>query len=184
VNPGPPAHGTNALSPSHRFRILKASFTPSRFSGPHRSDAGKHRIESGYTVLNRRSPGSDPGGFNIFKTAGAHQDAPGCETTPVSPGHHRTSSGMNRISTVKPPGDTVANRHELCPRWSYGDSRLSHGVSRRRVEVQLRYDYGISRWSPIEIQKQYLTHVCYMFLAYAINYLLSHLHCCFFCLKM
>ena len=37
-------------------------------TGPHRSDAGKHHIESGYTVLNRRSPGCGPGGFKTFKT--------------------------------------------------------------------------------------------------------------------
>jgi len=34
--------------------------------GPHRSGAGKHRSESGYTVLNRCLPGSGPGGFNFF----------------------------------------------------------------------------------------------------------------------
>jgi len=34
--------------------------------GPHRSDVGKHRIESGHTVLNRRSPGSGSGGFNFL----------------------------------------------------------------------------------------------------------------------
>jgi len=74
----------------------KASFTLSRISvpvglrcghqgppGPHRSDADEHRIDPGYTVLNRRSPGSGPGGFNIFKTTGAHRDAPRGETTPA-----------------------------------------------------------------------------------------------------
>jgi len=59
------------------------------------------------------------------------------------PGHHRSSSGINRISTVKPPGETVANRHELCPRWRYSDSR------------RLRYDYGRSRYTPIQQQKHY-----------------------------
>jgi len=29
--------------------------------------------------------------------------------------------------------------------------------------VELRYDYGTSQWTPIEIQKQYLTHVCLSF---------------------
>ena len=123
----------------------KASFTLSRISvpvalrcghqgppGPHRSDAGEHRFESGYTVLNRRSPGNGPGCFNIFKTTGAHR---GAKQRRLSPGHHRNSSDMNRISTVRPPGDTVANRHELCPWRGYGDSRLSHGVSRRRAGV-------------------------------------------------
>ena len=41
------------------------------------------------------------------------------------PGHHRSYSGLNRIFTVRPPGETVANRHELCPRWRYGDYRGS-----------------------------------------------------------
>jgi len=74
--------------------IVQASFTLSRFSvqsslqcghrgppGPHRSDADKHRIESGYTVMNRRSPGRSPGGFKKFKRTGTHRDAPGCDTT-------------------------------------------------------------------------------------------------------
>jgi len=39
--------------------------------GPHRSDADKHRIESGYTVLNRRLPGSDPGGFIFLNNRGS-----------------------------------------------------------------------------------------------------------------
>jgi len=126
----------------------EASFTVSRFSvpvalrwghrgppGPHRSDAGKHRIESGYTVLNRRSPRSGPGGFNFFKQPGLTGTHRGAKQRWLSPGHHRSSFSMNRISTVRPPGDTVANRHELCPRWSYGDSRLSQCASRRRAGV-------------------------------------------------
>jgi hypothetical protein len=36
------------------------------------------------------------------------------------PGHHRSSSGMIRLAIVKPPGETVVNRHGLCPRWRYG----------------------------------------------------------------
>lgn len=55
------AQATNSLGPT----------------GTSRSDASKHRIESGYTVLNRRSPGCGPGGFKIFKTSGTHRDAPG-----------------------------------------------------------------------------------------------------------
>jgi len=43
-------------------------------------------IESGYTVLSRRSPGCGPGGFKIFKTSGTHRDAPGCKTTPAYSG--------------------------------------------------------------------------------------------------
>jgi len=96
------------------------------------SDAGKHRIESGCTVLNRRPPGCGPGGFKFFKTSGTHRAE---KQRRLIPGHHRSSSGMNRNSTVKPPGETVANRHELCPRWRYSDSRLGHGVSRRRAGV-------------------------------------------------
>jgi len=83
--------------------------------GPHRSDAGKHRIESVYTVKPvftgkwsrwfQKQPG----------LTGTHR---GAKQRRLSPWHHRSSSGMNRISTVRPPGDTVANRHELCQRWS------------------------------------------------------------------
>jgi len=86
-------------------------------------------------VLNRRSPGSGPGGFIFFKQpglTGMHQAA---KQRRLFAGHHCSSSGMNRISTVRRPGETVANRHELCPRWRYGDSRLGHGVSRRRAGV-------------------------------------------------
>ena len=32
-----------------------------------------------------------------------------------------------------------------------------------KVTVELRYDYGTARWTLIEIQKQYLTHVCLSF---------------------
>ena len=96
----------------------------------------------------------------------------------LCPGHHCSSSGTNRFSSLRPPGDTVANQHELWPRWSYGDSPLSHGVSWRRAGVaptlasrttvcndgsqwmlvsygRLRYDYGTTWWTPIEIQKKY-----------------------------
>jgi len=106
--------------------------------GPHRSDAGKHRSESGYTVLNRHLPGSGPGGFNIFKTTGAHR---GAKQRRLFPGHPRSSSGMNRIFNFRPPGDTVASRHKLCPRWRYGDSRLGHGVSRRRTGIAPVYTF-------------------------------------------
>jgi len=41
--------------------------------GSHRSYAGEQRIELGYTVLNRRSPGIGPGGF-IFLI---NRDSPG-----------------------------------------------------------------------------------------------------------
>jgi len=65
--------------------IIKALFTLSQFlvsaslrcghrgpPEPHRSDAGKHRIESGYTVLNRRSPRSGPGQPGL---TGTHRSA-------------------------------------------------------------------------------------------------------------
>jgi len=101
----------------------------------------------------------------------------------IIPGHHRSSSGMNRISTVRPLGETVANRYELCSRWRYGDSPLDSGLSRRRASVvptlvgrttvwlgssrwmpvKLRYDNGTSRWMPIELQKQYLNYGCLFF---------------------
>ena len=104
--------------------------------GQHRSDTCKHRIVKGYTVLNWRSPGSGPGGFNFFKTTGTHRAA---KQRRLVLGHHCSSSGINLISTVRPPGETVANRHEL---WWYGDSRLGHGVSRRRAG---RLNYGLVR---------------------------------------
>jgi len=74
------------------------------------------------------------------------------------PGHHRSSSGMNRISTVRPPGETVASRHELCPQWRYGDFRLGHGASRKRFGVaptlagRTTVWHGSSRWMPIKVR--------------------------------
>ena len=161
------------------FSSVKVSFAPSLFSalvslrcghrglpGPQRSDAGRHRIESGSTALNRRSPGRGPGG-SIFLTTGTHRAA---KQRRLIPGHHRSSFGMTCISTLRPRGETVANRHELCLRWRYGDSRLGHGVLRRtagvaptlagrttvwhgkqpvnasKVTVELRYDYSTTRW--------------------------------------
>jgi len=119
--------------------------------------AGKHRIESGYTVLNRRSPGCGPDGLKN-KTTGAHRDAIQHRLIPV---HRRSSSGMNRFSTVRPAGDTVANRHELCPRWRYGDSRLGHWVSRRRAGVvpvladRTTVWPGGSRWMSVKLRWSY-----------------------------
>ena len=113
-------HCSYHISPEYK---LKASFTLSRFSvpaslrcghrcppGPYRSDAGKHRIESGYTVLNRHSPGSCNGGFNYFKTTETHRDAPGYETAPAYSGAPRSASGMNRIFTVKTFGRNRSKR--------------------------------------------------------------------------
>jgi len=73
--------------------------------------------------------------FQFFKQpglTGAHQAA---KQRKLITGHHRSSSSMNRFSTVRPPSETVANRHELCPLWRYGDSRLGYGVSRKRTGV-------------------------------------------------
>jgi len=74
--------------------------------GPHRSDNGKHHIGSGYTVLNRRSPESVPGGFKNWN----HRDSPGRTGLQNNAGlfHLRSSSGMNSISSVRPPRHTVA----------------------------------------------------------------------------
>jgi len=77
------------------------------------------------------------------------------------PGHHRSSSGINRISTVGPPGETVANRHELCPRWRYSDSRLGHGVSRKRAGVAPTLSgrttvwHDSIRWMPVKLRWSY-----------------------------
>jgi len=107
------------------------------------------------TVLNRDTPGSSPGGFNCFETTGTHRAA---KQRRLIPGHYCSSSGMNRISTVRPPGETVANGHELCPRWRYGDSRLGHGVSRRRAGVcqtltgRTTVCHVSSRWMPVKLR--------------------------------
>jgi len=95
--------------------------------GPHRSDAGKSHIQSGYTMLNRRSPGRGPGGFKFLKQPGLTETHRVAKQRRLSPGHQRSSSGMNRISTVRTPGDNLANRHELGPRWCNGDSQNGHG---------------------------------------------------------
>ena len=128
-----------------------------------RSDAGKHRIESEYTVLNRRLPGiSGPGDFNFLnnrsRLTGTRRAA---KQRRLILGHHRSSSGMNRISTVRPLDKTVANRHELCLRWRYGDSRLCYGVSRRRAGAAptlagwITIWHGSSRWMPAKLRWSY-----------------------------
>jgi len=38
-----------------------------------------------------------------------------------------------------------------------GESFRSQPVNAGKGTVELRYDYGSSRWTPIELQKQYLT---------------------------
>jgi len=92
--------------------MRKASFTLSRFSvpaslqcghrgppGPHRSDAGKHRMESGYTALNRPSPGIGHGGFKTLKQTGLTVTHRTAKQSRLIPGHHRSASGMNRKTT-------------------------------------------------------------------------------------
>jgi len=94
------------------------------------------------SVLNRRSPGCGPGGFNFFSTAGTHWAA---KQHRLIPGHHCSSSGMNRISSVRPLGETVSNRNKLCQRWRYSDSRLEHGVteeSRRSRLLPVKLLFG------------------------------------------
>ena len=101
-----------------------------RWQAPHW--LGIYRVEPAFTG----------NGFNNLKQPGLTGTHRGAIQRRLIPEHHRSSSGMNRISTVRPQGDTIANRHELCPRWRYGDSRLSHGVSRRRAgkaPVELRF---------------------------------------------
>jgi len=120
-------------------------------------------------VLNGCSPGCGPSGFKFFKPPGLTGAHRGENQHRLIPGHHHSSSGMNRIPSVRPPGETIANRHKLCPRWRYGNSLLGHSVSRRRAGVaptlagratvwhgssrimlvKLRDDYGISRCMPI-----------------------------------
>jgi len=59
------------------------------------------------------------------------------------PGHYRSSSGMNRISTVTPPGKTVANLHGLCPRWRLPAwPRCVTEESRRSLD-SCRSNYGV-----------------------------------------
>jgi len=99
--------------------------------------AGKHRFKSGYTVLNQCSPGSGPGGFIFFKTTVTHRAA---KQRRLIPGHRRSSSGINRISTVRPPGKTIVNRHELCPRWPRCVTEES-----RCSPDSFRSNYGLAR---------------------------------------
>ncbi len=98
------------------------------------------------------------------------------------PGHHRSSSGMIGLATVRPPGKTIVNRHGLCPMWRYGvfpvwsrcvteesrrslhSCRSNYGLARYqpvtsgKVTVGPRYGYGASRWTPIQLWKSYLNH--------------------------
>ena len=55
--------------------------------------------------------------FNCFYQPGLTGTYRGAKQRRLLPGHHRSFSGMNRFSTVRPPGETVVNRHEICPKW-------------------------------------------------------------------
>ena len=77
--------------------------------GPRRSDDGKRRTESGYTVLKQRLPESGAGDFNVFQTTTTHRQTPGAKKGRLIPGHRRRSSDMIRISTVRPPGKPIEN---------------------------------------------------------------------------
>jgi len=104
-----------------RLTCAQASSTLSRFSvpawlrcghrglpGPRFSDAGKHGIESEYTVLNRRSPEIGSGGFNFFKQPGLT----GTHPVTKQAGLFRGITVVLPAWTVSSPGETVANRHE------------------------------------------------------------------------
>jgi len=131
------------------------------------------------------SPGVATVWFHFFKPPGLTGMHWAAKQHRLIPGHYRSSSGMNRISTVRPPCETVANRIESTveiqwlPAWprrvteqskrspdscrsNYGLARL-HPMNAGKVTVGLRYDYGRSRCTPIQQQKQYLNHVCLLF---------------------
>jgi len=107
---------------------------------------------------NRLKPRSHCPGPNFLKQPGLTGTHQGAKQRRLIPGHHHSSSGMNRISIVRPPGDTVANLHELCSRWSYDDSWLSHGVSQRRASIaqtlagRTMVCNDGSRWMPVKLQ--------------------------------
>ena len=62
---------TERLSLVHTVPVVNPSGATVWTPGPHRSDAGKDRIESGYTVFNLRSPGSGPGSFKFLNNRGS-----------------------------------------------------------------------------------------------------------------
>jgi hypothetical protein len=49
-------------------------------------------------------------------------------------GHHRSSSSIICLATIKPLGETIVNWHGLYPKWSYGDFPVWPW---RRVDVAL-----------------------------------------------
>jgi len=108
-----PSTSENSLKPRPHcpdFLTGASRFGQQGQSRPHRSNAGKHRIESGWTVLNRRLPESGPG--VVFFKSGTHR---GAKQNRLFPGHHRSSYGMIRFSTVRPAGETVVK--PACLRW-------------------------------------------------------------------
>jgi len=132
-------------------------------------DTGVHRDHAiatpASTALNRDTPCWTGVHRDVAPVVSKTLKPPGLTGTHLAekqrrlvPGHHRSSSGMTRISTVRPQGETVANRHELCPRWRYGNSRLGHGVSRRRAGVvptlvgRTTFWHGSSRWMPVKLR--------------------------------
>jgi len=134
----------------------KASFTLSRISVPASLRCG-HRGPPGPRVHRDVAPVV----LKFLKPPGLTGTYRAAKQRRLIPGRHRSSSGTNRISTVRPPGETVANRHELCPRWRYGDSRLGHGVLRRRSSVaptlagQTTVWHGSSRRLPVKLRWSY-----------------------------
>ena len=86
------------------------------------------------------------------------RDSPGCETSPAYSG---TSPYLFRHQPYLHRKTTAANRHELCPWWRYGDSRLGHGVSKRRAGVaptlcgRTTVWHGSSRRMPVKVRWSY-----------------------------
>ena len=99
--------------------------------GPRRSDDGKRRTKSGYTVLKQRLPANTR-----------------CE--------HRWSSDMIRISTVRPPGKPIEKpvlavsivELRRLPVWP----RCVTGKSRRSPD-SCRSNYGLARFHQVKADK-------------------------------
>ena len=89
-------------------------------TGAHRdhtvATAASTALNQDTPVLNRRSQGCGSGGFKKIKPPELTGTPRAAKQHRLILRHHRSSSGMNRISTVRPPVETVANRHELIPR--------------------------------------------------------------------
>jgi hypothetical protein len=77
------------------------------------------------------------------------------------PGHYRSSSGMIRLGTVRPPGETVVNRHGLCPMWRYGVFQVwPRCVTEecRRSADSCRSNYCLERYQPVNAGKVRWSH--------------------------